>query len=82
MKKQNMIIGGVVILFLVVGLLYWWFTHTIPSDSQVDGATKNIKQVDVNILDMKTTREIENRKIMGNIPIEVNDNYDHINLFQ
>ncbi len=82
MKKQSIIIGGVIVLLVVGGVLLWWFSQTKPTSGEIESSTKSIKKVDANIMNNKTTKEIENRKIIGNIPVEVNSNYDHTNLFE
>ena len=82
MKKQFIIISGIIVILVVAGALYWWFGLTNPTSEEVSTATQNIKKVDANILDVKTTQEIENRKVMGNIPVEVSDNYNHSNPFE
>lgn len=82
MKKQMLIITGIILVLVVAGILYWWFGMTKPTTGEIENATKNIKQVDANILNSKTAKEIENRKIMGNIPVEVSDDYSHTNLFE
>lgn len=82
MKKQVVIISGLFVIIVLAGLLYWWFLQTQPTSEAINAITKTIKKVNANILDTNTTREIENRKVMGNIPVEVSDNYNHSNLFE
>lgn len=82
MKKQVVIISGLFVIIVLAGLLYWWFLQTQPTNEAINAITKTIKKVNANILDTNTTREIENRKVMGNIPVEVSDNYNHSNLFE
>lgn len=82
MKKQIVLVSGIIAILIVSGLLYWWYNKSQPTDVEVEAVTKNIKQVDTKILSSKTTQEIENRKVMGNIPVEVSDNYSHNNLFE
>lgn len=82
MKKQMLLVVGFIVIVIVAGILYWWFERTKPTTAEIESATKNIKKVDANILNNKTTQEIENRKIIGNIPVEVSDDYGHTNLFE
>ena len=72
---------GIFLVLMVTGLVIWWFLQSKPVDQDVLSKVKNIKQVNSKIIDNKTTQEIENREVIGNIPVEVEQNYNHSELF-
>lgn len=82
MKKQMITIGGIIVVLLIAGLLFWWYQKTKPSTEEIQQATKSIKTVQPDILTNKTTQKVEGLSVFGNIPVQVEKDYHHDNLFK
>jgi hypothetical protein len=68
--NKNSTFGIIVILLIVLGLGYWFWT-TIPSKSAISSASNPPKTIDVNILKGNTAQQVSQREMNGNIPVTV-----------
>ncbi|MCL5795161.1 MAG: hypothetical protein M1338_02290 [Patescibacteria group bacterium] len=68
---KNTKFGLVIILLIVLGLGYWFWT-TLPSKSEISSASKLPKEIDVNILKGNLAQKISQRDKNGIIPVTVN----------
>jgi len=82
MKKNDVIVLGIMAIAITCAVLYWWFGQTKPNASEITSASGKIKSVDSNIFGNSTTKKIDERKIYGNIPIKVESNYNRDDIFK
>ncbi len=69
--NKNTKFGLVVILLIILGLGYWFWT-TIPTKADISSATKAPKEIDINILKSNLAQKISQRDKNGDIPVTVN----------
>lgn len=71
MNKNNQILLGIFIIFIVMAGMWFWFRTSVPSASEKQAAIKTISSVDPNILERPEVEEITSSEINGTIPVEV-----------
>lgn len=77
MKRKETIFLGIISIIIILGVLVFWFTKTTPTESEIDGITSLVKPADRNIFTNKTAEKLKELTIYGNIPVEVQDNYNN-----
>ncbi len=82
MKRQSLVLSGIIILIFALILLFWWYQKTKPTQSEIQSATKSISTVNADVLDSKTTQKVDSLTVFGNVPVQIQENYQHDNLFQ
>jgi len=81
MKKQIIIISGIVILVVIIVMLGLFYKATIPTEADISASQVMVKTVDPNIFSSTEVNMIQSRQKYGNLPVQVESNYNHTNLF-
>lgn len=77
MKKNEIIFLGIIVIIVIVGLLIFWYSKTIPNDAEIEEISNPVKPADKNIFSNKISQEMNNSEIFGNSSIEVPASYNN-----
>lgn len=81
MNKQSTILVGVLFILLIVVGFWYWFGTTKADETRVLEISQQIKPVDANILTSKSMQLLNQKQIYGNIPVQAESDYNHIDIF-
>ena len=71
MNKSSQIFTGIFLIIIAIAGMWFWFSRSVPSNSQKQSAVKVIKTADPNLLDRTEVKEIIAKEINGSIPVEI-----------
>lgn len=81
MRKQIIMISGVVVIVAIIIILGFLYKSTIPTEADISASQVMVKTVNPNIFSSTEVNMIQSRQKYGNLPVKVENNYNHTNLF-
>lgn len=79
-KQMTTIIGVFVIVLSLVGI-WLWINSTKPDTTEVNAQSENIPPANAELLSNNNLKNLQNRVINGDIPVQVEANYNHQDIF-
>jgi len=79
-KQMTMIVGILVLLLCAVGA-WLWLSSTKPDSSEIDTQSAHVIPANAELLSNNTLKNIQSRVINGDIPVQVEANYNHEDIF-
>jgi short subunit fatty acids transporter len=70
-SKSNQIITGIVIIIAIIIGLFFLYRMTMPTNSEINAATKKISAIQSNIITNPISVQILGMETNGNVPVEV-----------
>jgi len=71
-KKQIIIVSC--LLIAISGLMYYWFTKSIPTKQEGDQLLSGISGIDSSLISKLESQRLSELKIYGNVPVVVDKN--------